>query len=189
MATQVSKKPQITAEQIVDEALALLKETNLAGLTMRVLADRLGIKAASLYWHFPNKGALEAAMSQRIFISNTLGAPDADNLKEYMRSAGRYIWATLIDCPDSGLLIRKAEITSEQFQQTMDIVRQRLAKYNVDENRALKLYAGVEAIIGGWITFAQSPYGAGIEEALQTEKTVFETLDALIEGWDMTPEG
>ena len=44
--------------RIVRTALQLLDETGLDGLTLRVLADRLGVKAPALYWHIPSKGAL-----------------------------------------------------------------------------------------------------------------------------------
>ena len=49
-------------EQAVAEARALLEEHGPAGLTMRRLGQRLGIRAPSLYKHFPNKAALEAAL-------------------------------------------------------------------------------------------------------------------------------
>lgn len=187
MATKSQKRPQISKEQIVDEAFSLLRETNLAGLTMRVLADRLGIKAASLYWHFPNKAALEAAMSERLFIKNTVEVPDAASLKEWMTGAGRHLYKNLMDCPDSAALMRKAELSPEQFSNTMRIVRGNMAKFDEDLERALGLYSGVEAIINGWVAVAQSPYGPGLAATFDIEQMAFETLDALIEGWDMTP--
>lgn len=48
------------SRQIVEEALRLVEEGGAAALTMRALADRLGIRAPSLYKHFPDKGAVEA---------------------------------------------------------------------------------------------------------------------------------
>ena len=50
------------ARQIVDVARELLDEEGLERLTMRRLADRLGIRAPSLYKHFADKQALEAAL-------------------------------------------------------------------------------------------------------------------------------
>ncbi|WP_410643481.1 TetR/AcrR family transcriptional regulator [Amycolatopsis sp. lyj-346] len=47
-------------EQIVDAARALIDEGGSAALTMRALGERLGIRAPSLYKHFPDKGAVEA---------------------------------------------------------------------------------------------------------------------------------
>jgi AcrR family transcriptional regulator len=48
--------------EIVDAALGLLAEEGYEAVSMRRIADRVGMRAASLYKHFPNKEALEAAM-------------------------------------------------------------------------------------------------------------------------------
>ncbi|WP_166350418.1 TetR/AcrR family transcriptional regulator [Phytoactinopolyspora limicola] len=53
------------AEQIVDTALHLLEDSGPEALTMRTLAERLGIRAPSLYKHLPDKPALEAALIER----------------------------------------------------------------------------------------------------------------------------
>ena len=50
------------AREIVAAALELLEEEGADGLSMRRLADRLGIRAASIYKHLPSKEALEAAL-------------------------------------------------------------------------------------------------------------------------------
>ena len=47
-------------------ALHLLDEHGLPDLTMRALATALGVQPSALYWHFPNKQALLAAVSERI---------------------------------------------------------------------------------------------------------------------------
>lgn len=52
--------------QIIRAALALLDEVGLDGLTMRILAHKLGIKAASLYWHIQNKQDLLSMMADEI---------------------------------------------------------------------------------------------------------------------------
>ena len=50
------------AREIVDAALELLEEEGPDGLSMRRLAERLGIRAPSIYKHLPDKQALEAAI-------------------------------------------------------------------------------------------------------------------------------
>jgi AcrR family transcriptional regulator len=50
------------ARQIIAAAQELLEQEGLAGLSMRRIADRLGIRAPSLYEHIPNKQSLEAAL-------------------------------------------------------------------------------------------------------------------------------
>ena len=48
----------VNREQIVAGALDLLDENGLAGLTLRQLASRLGIRAPTLYWHVRDKREL-----------------------------------------------------------------------------------------------------------------------------------
>lgn len=50
------------AREIAAAARTLLEEAGPAALTMRALADHLGIKAPSLYKHFPDKQAVETEL-------------------------------------------------------------------------------------------------------------------------------
>lgn len=48
--------------QVLLAAIELLDEVGLDGLTMRLLASRLGVRASALYRHYPSKQALLDAM-------------------------------------------------------------------------------------------------------------------------------
>src|ERR1700760_3030874 len=48
----------VTRERIVTVALELLDEAGLDGLTLRRLAERLGIRAPTLYWDVPKRAEL-----------------------------------------------------------------------------------------------------------------------------------
>jgi TetR/AcrR family tetracycline transcriptional repressor len=48
--------------QVLQAAIELLDEAGLDGLTMRLLASRLGVRASALYRHYPSKQALLDAM-------------------------------------------------------------------------------------------------------------------------------
>jgi len=60
------KRQPLDQAQVVRAALALLDEVGLDELTMRRLADRLGVKAASLYRHVRNKDELLALLGDEI---------------------------------------------------------------------------------------------------------------------------
>ena len=62
MATSVRREPTPRAREIAAIALAALETEGPDGLSMRRVAERLGIRAPSLYKHFPDKKALEAAI-------------------------------------------------------------------------------------------------------------------------------
>ena len=48
--------------EVVGAALAILEESGSEAVTMRAIADRLGIRAPSLYRQFPDKRAIEIAL-------------------------------------------------------------------------------------------------------------------------------
>jgi len=52
--------------RLVTAALDLLDEAGLEGLTMRTLAERLGMRAASLYWHIRDKDQLLGLLAESI---------------------------------------------------------------------------------------------------------------------------
>jgi TetR/AcrR family transcriptional regulator, tetracycline repressor protein len=56
----------VTRDDIVAAAMALLDEDGLAGLTLRRLAGRLGIRAPTLYWHVRDKRELLDLMADAI---------------------------------------------------------------------------------------------------------------------------
>jgi AcrR family transcriptional regulator len=68
MASSVADRLTPRARQIVAAAREVLEDEGLAGLTMRNVAARLGIRAPSLYKHFPDKDALEAAIISDGFV-------------------------------------------------------------------------------------------------------------------------
>ena len=59
-------RPAVTRGRIVEQAVSLLDEVGYDGLTMRRLAERLGIQAASLYNHVPDKLTLLALVADAV---------------------------------------------------------------------------------------------------------------------------
>jgi len=56
----------LTRERLVGAALDLIGEEGLEGLSMRALADRLEVKAASLYWHVRDRRELLELLAESI---------------------------------------------------------------------------------------------------------------------------
>jgi TetR/AcrR family tetracycline transcriptional repressor len=70
------RSPPLDREQIVRAALALLDEAGLDELTMRRLAERLGVKAPSLYRHVHDKEELLVLLADEIV--GTIPLPPAE---------------------------------------------------------------------------------------------------------------
>jgi len=62
----VSDEPSTTSrDKILKAATGIAQAHGYGGLNLRTLAEQVGIKAASLYYHFPSKADLAAAVAQR----------------------------------------------------------------------------------------------------------------------------
>src|SRR5262245_25820739 len=96
---------KLTQEDIVAEAIELLNDEGLDGVSLRKLAERLGIKAPSLYWHFKDKAALLAAVNERIFNQCLDAVPACADWQEWMRKFGLALWDTQGHVRDFGRLV------------------------------------------------------------------------------------
>lgn len=61
----ISDRIPLTRDRIVQSALELARDEGLSGVSMRKLAQELGVEAMSLYHHVPNKRALLVLMAER----------------------------------------------------------------------------------------------------------------------------
>ena len=61
------ERPRLSRETVVDGALALTDAEGLEGLTIRRLAQHLGVTPMALYWHFKNKDELLDALADRLW--------------------------------------------------------------------------------------------------------------------------
>jgi AcrR family transcriptional regulator len=68
----------LTRERLVVASLDLLEAEGIAGLSMRTLADRLGVKAASLYWHVRDRGELLELVATALLDEVTIPTEDGD---------------------------------------------------------------------------------------------------------------
>lgn len=59
---RVSRRRQDTRNEILDAAWAVVHESGWSGLTLRTVAERVGMRAPSLYGHFGSKLAIVDAM-------------------------------------------------------------------------------------------------------------------------------
>src|SRR2546425_11838841 len=66
LSPEEEKQRGLTRDRLVEAALALINEEGLEGLSMRALADRLDVKAASLYWHVRDRRELLELLAESI---------------------------------------------------------------------------------------------------------------------------
>ena len=97
----------LTQEQVVDGAVDLLAKAGLEALTLRRLANELGVSAPTLYWHVRNKRQLLDLMAEALVVragrrtSPAHGQPWWDWLAEQARLQ----WRVLTSHRDAALVV------------------------------------------------------------------------------------
>lgn len=59
----------LSREQLIDTAIAILRDNGLASLSMRNLAKELGVQPGALYWHVKSKQDLLTLVAERILTT------------------------------------------------------------------------------------------------------------------------
>lgn len=92
-----SSRNKLTKDAVVDRALALADATGLDALTIRKLAQDLGVTPMALYWHFRGKNELLAGLADRVWseIDTEVdrSAPWPDQLRTMLESLVRVLRA------------------------------------------------------------------------------------------------
>ncbi|MEL7157994.1 MAG: TetR/AcrR family transcriptional regulator [Actinomycetota bacterium] len=71
-----TKKKRLSAERVLDGAMALADEIGIEALTIRKLADALDTKPMTIYHHIPNKEAIIDGLVDRVFAEIERPPPD-----------------------------------------------------------------------------------------------------------------
>jgi AcrR family transcriptional regulator len=92
-------KPSLSGEQVVIAAIQIADRDGLGGLSMRRLADELGITAMSLYGYVPSKAELLDVMADRAYAEITLRDSQARPWRAKLVALAGQHWALLLSHP------------------------------------------------------------------------------------------
>ena len=176
------EQEKLTREIIVEEAIGLLNDEGLDGVSLRKLADRVGVKAPTLYWYFNSKSALLAALMERIFGECLDSVPDCKDWQEWMRAFGKALWRTQGTVRDFGRLVTTTDMDLTQLQRTTLLIRKRMRSLDLRESDGMEIQSTIQALMMGWSAFAHAPYAHALEKTLDIDKLAMRGLDVLIEG-------
>lgn len=90
MGAEGTRSGPVTAEAVIDAALALIDAEGLDALTMRRLAHDLGVEPVTIYRHLPNKEAILAGVAEKLWRDLRPAPPAPD-----WRGDVRAMWMSL----------------------------------------------------------------------------------------------
>jgi TetR/AcrR family transcriptional regulator, tetracycline repressor protein len=101
-------------QRIVTEAVALLDEAGLEGVTLRKLAARLGVQAPTLYWHLRNKADLVTALAESIleveFAELDPPAP-GEHWRDWLTGVAGRLRRAMLAHPDGARVVSLAQLS------------------------------------------------------------------------------
>ncbi|KUN73153.1 TetR family transcriptional regulator [Streptomyces canus] len=198
-------------QRIVDEAVALLDDEGLDGVTTRKLAARLGVQSPTLYWHVPNKAALVTALAEAILDQEfpDLTPPDlGEPWQDWLGGLAERLRRALLAHPDGARILSAAQLC-RKLAAISELAMSTLVARGVPLRQARVIVLTVERFTVGHVLEEQAPRPdadadamkdfdmaafterhptmvAGIAEYFQDGRTVDdlfrECLDVVIEG-------
>lgn len=152
--------PLLSTERIRDAALELIDTEGLAALSMRNLAGRLGVRAASLYSHFANKDAVLDAVANLLTRQvDTSGF--AESWQHGLMVWGRSYRAALQAHPNAAPIVAAGTGERADFLSMADGVHGGLVGHGWPPRYATMIAASVKYLVIGAAT---TPFGSGFAD-------------------------
>ncbi len=109
----IARATALTRDDIVDRAYAIVRDQGLDALSMRLLADDLGVTVKALYNHVANKAALLQALVDLVWVEIFGGMEaDPDDLVEWLvelQVRTRTIWLKTLDLATLGMAVSQPD--------------------------------------------------------------------------------
>ncbi|HET8559071.1 MAG TPA: helix-turn-helix domain-containing protein [Marmoricola sp.] len=153
--------PLLNQEMIRDAALALIDEAGLDALSMRALADRLGVRAQSLYGHFPNKDALLDAVANLITEEVDTSGFSSGDWRTGLLVWGRSYRSALAAHPRAAAVIAAGTRDRADFLAMADAVHGGLVGAGWPPRTATLISASVKYLVIGAAT---TPFASGFAD-------------------------
>ncbi|MDQ0574308.1 TetR family transcriptional regulator [Agromyces albus] len=153
-----TKRQPLTRAGIELVALDLVNEVGLDALSMRRLADRLGVQSPALYWHFRNKQELLEGMAERIYLAGGMGAPsDGEAWQDWIMRRSIAYRAALNSCRDGARIAAEASGGSPTLIGLFDEEIRSMVGFGFTPALALHTISVITHYISGFALKEQAP--------------------------------
>ncbi len=148
----------MTKPLITQTALAVLDDEGLDGLTLRRIADRLGVKAPALYWHFPDKKALVDEMATELMRRSQDAPIDTADWRELISQSSRGLRALLRSHRDGARVFSGSRLTDVSVAAGMERPLRLLIDSGFTERDAKLAWTTMRDLVVGFVIEEQEVY-------------------------------
>ncbi|MFC5646213.1 TetR/AcrR family transcriptional regulator C-terminal domain-containing protein [Kitasatospora cinereorecta] len=139
----------LSREIIARAALAVVDEDGPGGLTMRALADRLGVKAASLYNHVDGKDELLDAVAELVNAEIDLAPLDDPDWRTGLAAYARGYRAVFLRHPNTIALLARRRVEAGRQLLTYDTLLAALTRAGLAPADAAEAAAALDYLVLG----------------------------------------
>jgi AcrR family transcriptional regulator len=163
---RIAERREATRAEVLNAAWAVARESGLATLTLRDVAQRVGMRAPSLYSYFASKNEIYDAMfgqawTEILEISRERVATLPESARGGLKVMARTFFEFAVaDLPRNQLMNQRTipgfEPSADSYRpaiETLEIARRNFARYGIPDPRHVDLYT---ALIGGLIDSQQA---------------------------------
>src|SRR5690349_9658983 len=109
-----ARRQPLSRERIAREALRLIDDRGLDGLTMRGLGQALGVEGMAIYHHFPSKGHVLDAVAELLLEECECPGPEAGPFGARLRLALRSYRGVALRHPRAFALLTMRRAATER---------------------------------------------------------------------------
>jgi TetR/AcrR family tetracycline transcriptional repressor len=148
-------------ERAIRAALDLLNEFGIEGVTTRRIAERLGVRSPTLYWHFKSKQALLNEMTAAMMTEEARPQPAAfDDWRAWLAADAGAFRRALARYRDGALVHAGSSPPPSQYAEIEGHMRV-LCDAGFSPGRALEILIIVSRYVVGWMIDQQSDSSEG----------------------------
>jgi TetR/AcrR family tetracycline transcriptional repressor len=155
------RRPSLTRDEILTASLAIVDEGGLDALTMRAVADRLGVYPNAIYWHVRSRSGLIGAVSTKVF--DEIRLPDQRDVtwQDWIRAMAREVRQAMRRHPNLAQVIGTELVPTTRAMPFIERVLSVLTAAGFDDERLPAAYNSVIGFAIGWPTLELSTEPAG----------------------------
>lgn len=157
------RTPLLSRERIRDVALEVIDEHGLSALSMRRLADALGVQAASLYTHYATKDDVLDAVANRL-IAQVDTSGFEQGWRQGLLTWARSYHAALTAHPNAAPIIASGTQRRDEFLAMANAVHGGLVGAGWPARRATEISGAVKYLVIG---AASTPFASGFADDVQ----------------------
>ena len=170
-------------QAIVAAGLAILEAEGFEALSLRKIADALGVQTPALYWHVKNRAELYGLMAEHMFREAIDAVDPSLAGRDWLLAFGRSLHATHCRRRDAASLVSSVMPSPTLRQELLAMVVAQLGRGGMDRETASIAQSAIMSLTLGWSLFeSNAEVRALMSQTMDLARGFEVSLEALVDG-------